>query len=487
MKTKIYFLSALAAAFSIESQSQVLCESGFAGEFPCLNVDLMAHMTIDEIGGGANLNDIWGWTSPVSGKEYALVGRSTGTAFVDVSIPNAPVYIGNLATYSSPSLWRGIKVIGNYAYIGSEAGNHGMQIFDLLQLDEAVDFPVEFSQTAHYDLFSNSHTINVNEETGYVYAVGTNTFNGGLHIVDVNDPLNPTIAGSLEFDGYTHETQVVNYNGPDQEWQGKEVAFLFNATKFSIADVTDKTDINLISSKTYDTLGYVHQGWLTEDHKFLLMDDELDETGFGINTRTLIWNVQDLDNPVHIGSFNSELACSDHNQYVRSNYVFQSNYSGGLRILNIENIANASLFEAGFFDTEPLSNAVGYNGSWSNYPFFESGNVIVTSMYNGFFVVKPKPFFFTSVEESKSSQNNKLRTYPNPAISQVNVEIPAWAGHFQSKISICDLMGVEQSGTNIQWLTPGRHTLDVSGLNAGYYIIRVNHPAGILHSAIIVE
>jgi len=444
-------------------------------------------LTIDQIGGGANMNDIWGWTSPVTGREYALAGRNTGTSMIDITDPVNPVYLGDLPTHTTPSLWRDIKVFNNFAFIVAEAGGHGLQVFDLLQLDEVQGTGNTFQETAHYGLFGNSHNIAINEATGFAYCVGSNTFNGGLHIVDINDPLVPVLAGELSIDGYTHDTQVVIYNGPDTEWVGKEVAFLCNATKFSIADVTDKLDVQLISTKTYTDLGYTHQGWLTEDHKFFLLDDEMDETNFGMTTRTLIWNVQDLDNPIHIGSFMSANASSDHNMYTRGNYVYQSNYSGGLRILNLENVASANLFEAGYFDTEPLSNAVGYNGSWSNYPYFESRNVIVTSMFNGFFVVKPKPFFFTSVEESIATQTKKLRVYPNPADSQVNVEIPAWAGHFQSKISVCNLMGVEQTRTDVQWLTPGRYTLDVSGLKPGYYIIRVNHPAGMLHSALIVE
>jgi len=487
MKPKIALTAAFAALSFSFSNAQTLCENGFAGEFPCLNVDLMSHLPIDQIGGGANMNDIWGWTSPVTGREYAIACRSTGTSFIDITDPVNPIYLGDLHTHTTPSLWRDAKVFNDYAFIVSEAGNHGLQVFDLLQLDSVVGTGNTFEETAHYGQFGNAHNIAINESTGYAYCVGSNTFNGGLHIVNINDPLNPVIAGEFATDGYTHDTQVVIYDGPDAAWVGKEIAFLANATKFSIADVTDKADVQLIATSGYSDLGYTHQGWLTEDHKFFLLDDEMDETNFGMNTRTLIWDVQDLDNPVHIGSYVSSIASSDHNLYTRGNYVFESNYSGGLRILNLENVGQANLFEAGYFDTEPNSNAVGYNGSWSNYPYFASGNVVVNSMYNGFFVVKPKDFFFQSVEEAKAEQSKKLRTYPNPASAHVKVEIPAWAGQFKAKISICNLMGIEQTGTQYQWMTSGQYTLDVSSLSGGYYIIRVEHPAGLLYSTLIVE
>jgi hypothetical protein len=37
--------------------------------------------------GNVRGNDIWGWTDPLDGREYALVGRNDGTAFVDVTDP----------------------------------------------------------------------------------------------------------------------------------------------------------------------------------------------------------------------------------------------------------------------------------------------------------------------------------------------------------------------------------------------------------------
>ena len=86
-----------------------------------------------------------------------------------------------------------------------------MQVFDLKQLltIDPVDMPVEFSNTAHYNGFGNSHNIVINEDTGFAYGVGTNTFSGGLHFVDISDPANPTAAGGFNGDGYTHDAQCV--------------------------------------------------------------------------------------------------------------------------------------------------------------------------------------------------------------------------------------------------------------------------------------
>ncbi len=76
----------------------VPCQNGKADEYPCKNVDLLSVLPLSEIGGG-NGNDIWGWTDPDTGKEYALMGRTNGTAFIDVSTPTDPVYLGNLPSH----------------------------------------------------------------------------------------------------------------------------------------------------------------------------------------------------------------------------------------------------------------------------------------------------------------------------------------------------------------------------------------------------
>ena len=123
--------------------------------------------------------------------------------------------------------------------------------------------PITFSETAHYGLFGNAHNIAINEETGFAYVVGSNDCSGGLHMVNIQNPSNPTYAGCYSQDGYTHDAQVVVYNGPDSNFQGKEIAFACNENTVTIADVSDPSDTYLISASTYSNSQYTHQGWLT--------------------------------------------------------------------------------------------------------------------------------------------------------------------------------------------------------------------------------
>ena len=357
-----------------------------AGPYPCENINLLSFVENGDIGGGS-MNDIWGWVDPLDSAEYVILGRTNGTAFLDITDPVNPIYLGNLPTATQNSTWRDIKVYNNYAFIVSEAGGHGMQIFDLTHLRDIESPPLLFEEDALYNGWGNAHNIVINESTGRAYGVGTNTFEGGLHILDISDPLNPTLIGDFSEDGYTHDAQVVNYSGPDSNFQGKEIAFACNENTVTVVDVTDASNASLISSTGYPGSSYTHQGWLTEDHRYFLSNDELDEQNIGINTTTFIWDMLDLSSPEIIGTFVSSTSAIDHNLYTHNGYVYQSNYTAGLRVLDTENIADANLEEVAYFDLYPSNNSAQFDGTWSNYPYFPSGVIAVSHIQEGLFLL----------------------------------------------------------------------------------------------------
>ena len=373
----------------LDSLLDTACTDGAAGPYPCNEIDLMAFLPHADIGGGSG-NDIWGWTDPLTGREYALVGRSSGTAFVDISTPSRPIYLGDLPTKTDHSAWRGIKVFSDHAFIVSEALDHGMQVFDLRQLRNVPAPPVTFTETAHYAGFGSTHTLAMNSRTGFAYAAGTRTCEGGLHAVDVRTPTSPRAAGCFSLDGYTHETQCVIYNGPDTVYRDREICFNSNEDTLTIVDATDKLEQVQLSRIGYGGSAYTHQGWLTEDQRFFLVNDEGDETAFKHPTRTWIWDVSDLDAPVIASTYDGATASIDHNLYIRGNLVYESNYRSGLRVLDASEIAQGLLREVGFFDLYPSDDAPGYNGAWSAYPFFASGSVAVNGIEQGLFVVRPR-------------------------------------------------------------------------------------------------
>ncbi|NND70458.1 MAG: choice-of-anchor B family protein [Rhodothermales bacterium] len=381
---------------------QMNCSESVASHFECSDVDLVSMLSVKDLGGsrGIGVNDIWGWTDPQTSREYALVGRTDGTSFVDVTVATNPIFVGDLPKTpgSRTSVWRDIKVYKDHAYIVADgAAEHGMQVFDLTKLRDVENAPVTFEPTAHYDQIASAHNIVINEETGFAYSVGSSsggtTCGGGLHMIDIRDPKNPTFAGCFadintgrRGTGYSHDAQCVTYNGPDTEHKGKEICVGSNETMLSIADVSDKENPIALSATSYPNVAYAHQGWLTEDHAYFYMNDEGDEPRNLVEgTRTLVWDVSDLDDPILVKEYIATTTTTDHNLYIRGTTMYQSNYGSGLRILDITNPEDPT--EIGFFDTTPYEGAA---GSWSNYPYFDSGIIIVTSMKEGLFVLKKK-------------------------------------------------------------------------------------------------
>lgn len=362
-----------------------VCAAGNAGTFPCLGVSLRRRVSLQAMDGTAG-NDIWGWVDTATGNEYALMGMTNGTAFVDVTDPDNPVFLGRLPTRTVNSAWRDIKVYQDHAYIVADnAGGHGMQVFDLTHL-RGLAAPQTFSADALYSDFGSAHNIAINEATGFAFVVGSDTCGGGLHIIDIGTPNNPLFSACYSATD-THDTQCVTYQGPDADHLNSEICVSSNENHVEIVDVTAKFAPMRVSTATYPQTGFVHQGWLTEDHQFFLVGDELDESNFGVPTRTHVFDVTDLDAPTYVFAYEAATRSIDHNLYVLGNRVFQANYTSGLRVLEFGDLTNRELAEIAFFDTFPSSNATNFDGAWSVYPYFPSGTIIVSDRINGLFIL----------------------------------------------------------------------------------------------------
>ena len=368
-----------------------VCADGDAGGFPCSGIDLLARLPIAAIDGVGG-NDIWGWFDSQTGGEYALMGLQNGTAFIDITDPEDPVFLGRLPTQTVSSVWRDIKVYRDHAYIVADAaGAHGMQVFDLTRL-RGISGPQDWQPDTVYGDFQNAHNLAINEASGYAYAVGTNTCSGGLHMIDLGDPVNPLFAGCYEVTPDTHDAQCVLYQGPDSNFTGREICVNSNEDHVGIADVTNKSDpVRLSPRITYPELGFVHQAWLTEDHRYLFVGDELDEANFGVPTRTHVLDVSDLASPQYLYAYESATATIDHNLYVLGNRLYQANYNAGLRVLEFGDLANQEISEVAFFDTVPASGVGAFDGAWSVYPYLPSGTIIVSDGINGLFILTLQP------------------------------------------------------------------------------------------------
>jgi choice-of-anchor B domain-containing protein len=401
----------------LAAMSDVACVDGQAGPFACDGIDLLSFVP-QELFDGAGVSDLWGWTDAETGDEYVIVGKTNGVAFFRVTDPTAPVYLGELANPAIlERIWHDIKVYDDHAFIVSESEPHGMTVFDLTRLRD-VDEPRSWDRDALYPLTSAAHNLEINTETGYGYIVGGNAglvvpdvCMSGLHMVDLSEPKTPTFAGCYTEEGgpgtlartigepatdhspaaYVHDAQCVVYDGPDERYTGREVCFNAAEDKVVVVDVTDKSAPVTLGVTDYPYVSYAHQGWLTDDHAYLLVNDELDELSYPEEvptTRTVVLDVTDLEAPTFHFGHQHETRSITHNNYVVDGLVYQSNYTSGLRVLDTAGVAAGSLEEIAFFDTFPAHGDTTFDGTWSNYPFFASGTIAVSGIDEGLFLLR---------------------------------------------------------------------------------------------------
>ncbi len=492
--------------------ARVECVNGQAAGFECLDVDILAHMTRADLSGVTDpfgnpqvdfeMNDMWGWYDQDSDREFLLVGRTDGTTFVEVTDQLNPVLLGFLPhSGSQASIWRDMKVYQNHAYIVADgASNHGVQVFNLEKLLTAGPDPVEFQMDNNYNLVASVHNIVINEETGFAYAVGSRsggtTCGGGLHMINLQNPSDPAFAGCYSQagtgrsnTGYSHDAQCVIYRGQDEDWNGKELCFASNETAIVISNVTDKSNPATVSIGSYPATRYTHQGWLSQDHSYFFVGDELDEANGAVShTRTLVWDISDLDDPVLADEFMADRTTIDHNMYVRGNFLYQSQYIDGLRILDISDPEN--MHEVAFFDSEP-NDPSAWDGSWSNYPFLKNGAVAMTDTYNGLFILQPASHI--SVANEKLPELPEAVAiysfYPNPFQGRGTFELQLETSEYVS-IDLIDILGRRVERLFSGQMSAGTKTsipVRVAGIPGGVYAIRVTgesfeHTKTILHT-----
>lgn len=412
------------------------------GPFPdTLNMDFLGQVTNADMGlerlvftGASFLSDIWGWTSP-AGEEYAIIGTTSGVAFVRVSDPTNPEFLGIVPTTNPNTIrnfWWDLKSYQNYLYWTTEVNNAGVGIFDLSRLDAldpvAPGTPLAADGRWGVDPDSGvgpdpvtgyirAHNIAINPSQARAYLIGVSKdsaiaptfFDDGIVILDLTDPMKPVEIGTISGpDVDAHDAQIVRYAGPDLEHVGKEILFNYNGGELDVQiwDVTDPASPSPISTFAYPGASFTHQGWLTDDHAFVLLGDEEDEL-FGLQdprdpllpdtARTYICDADDLEFVDCYGSFDSPAASIDHNLFVKGDKVYQAHYTAGVRVLEIgpDGLGRIALSEIAHMDTEPRlpNNHMNKNinifvGPWGVFPFFDSGTIAASDGLNGLILMR---------------------------------------------------------------------------------------------------
>lgn len=462
MKKVLLVLSILTTSLCL---AQTPCVNGMAGSFECNGYDLISQIPLSTMN-SVKANDSWGWTDPQDGKEYAIICLNEATAFIDISDPVNPIYLGQLPGESPDhTTWRDAKTYNNHVFIVSEDTGHGMQVFDLTRLRNVANPPEIFTTDAVYNGFGSAHNIVINEATGYAYGVGTGTFSGGPHFVNIQDPVNPAAEGGYSVDGYTHDAMVVIYDGPDTDYTGQEIFFGSNENEVVIVDVTDKGNPQTISTIGYNNISYTHQGWLTEDQRYFLLGDETDEINLGFNSRTIIFDFEDLDNPQLHFEYSGPSGATDHNGYVKGDKFYLANNAAGLRVVDIADIANENMTEVGFFDSYSANNSAGFNGSWNIYPFFDSGHIVISDRAEGMLLVKAP---LLGVDDFAKGETFAI--YPNPA--NTNITVASKNAEINS-IRITNVLGTVVYSEEKD--AAQNREIDISHFSNGMYFVTINN------------
>lgn len=347
-----------------------------AGSF---DVTLQAWFPLNQIDGSSSGNDCWGYISP-SGREYGIMGTSSGTAFFEVSDPANTVLVGWIN--GNDSLWRDVKVYGSYCYSVTE-GSGGIQVINMANIDNGT---VTLVNTINDVGTANSHNVAIDEVSGFLYRCGGGS--EGLRMYSLANPSSPAYVGSWSA-RYVHDAQIVTYTtGP---MAGHQIAYCCAGlnggsgdTGLTVVDVTNKANPVVISQVYWPNRAYSHQGWLSEDRQYFYLGDELDENGVLPST----WYVINVANPAaafYVGSFTNGNLAITHNCYTKDGKLYAANYTSGMRILDVAaNPTNPA--EVAFYDTYAAGDGATFNGLWSVYPYFTSGTVIGSDLESGFFV-----------------------------------------------------------------------------------------------------
>jgi choice-of-anchor B domain-containing protein len=306
-------------------------------------------------------SSLWGYTAP-DGREYALLSVQHGTSIIDITDPSSPVeraFIPGLE--KAPYHWREMKTHSEYAYIVSEGLGTpaGLQIVDLSALPDTAVLV-----TTNSEYFTTAHNIFIDD--GYAYVVGTGN-GGGIHILDLADPINPERKSYYINSGYVHDLYV---------WD--DTVYASCRSTYDLIDVSDKTNPALVSKSAALPGIYAHSGWLTEDKRYFLATEEF-------NVRDLtVWDLQDRSSwNLVVPEWQMPSNTPIHNIFVKGIYAHIAYYKEGYVVLDVSDPLNPK--KVGQYDTYPGTTG-NYAGAWNCYPYFNSGAVIVSDMSTGLYI-----------------------------------------------------------------------------------------------------
>jgi len=386
--------------------------------FSQLNSTLLFHWDDSTIIGSASYdnayNECWGFK--VNNTEIAVIGSTEGTHFFDVTDPQNSTQVAFVAGAYTGSgvVHRDYHDYQGYLYIVCDEGwsTSTLQIVDISNLPNSVNIVYDSDS-----LFNTSHNIFIDTATSKLYACASNS---AMDIYSLDIPTLPNLIYSYTDVGHVHDAYVRN-----------DTAYLncgndgFRIVDFHYLDLPGgMAPTELASFTSYPDAGYNHSGWLSDDGTIYAMQDE--NHGYDVK----IINVSDFNNITVLSTLNSGQNAQSmaHNGIIKGNLLYLAYYHDGLRVFDISNPSNP--IQVCNYDTYSPSSYNSYKGAWGVYPYLPSGNIIVSDMQSGLYVLD-----CTVPVNSVKNINQNLNIYPNPTKDYFNVNIDA------KRIEIYDISG----------------------------------------------
>ncbi len=406
---------------------------------------------------GLRYNEVWGWASPVTGREYAVIGATTGAYIVDVSDPTKPFQADFVPGRRGNVINRDYKSKGNYVFALADQELGSLQVWDMSTLPDSVHVVYDglISDANGVDTFNLSHNMFVEGDRLYIVTPKNlgQTIAYGYGVMDISNPEKPvliklypeSVFGRVHASYVRHDTAYIHAGGNG----------LF------IADMHDLDNpIVLAHVQYYAYYGYNHTGWLNDEGTVYIMADETRKTPVKVMDMT------DKTDPEFISYLYPRMNLADtnsipHNQFWVGQYGINSYYYDGVQIFDLSDPYKPQI--AGYYDTYPQPYDGKFKGCWGVYPFLPSKRILASDMQTGLYILEFSPF-------AKSQEANTTVVYPNPISSevlQVKINNPVE----NLNVRIYDMVGKEILVQKATYYT-SEMTIFMPNIATGMYILQ---------------
>ena len=438
-------------------------------------------------------NEVWGVA--VNGREFAVVGTTFGTHFVDVTDPNNPTEVVRIKGKDDGEalIHRDFHDYNGYLYAVADEGFSSLQIMDITTLPDSVTVVYDSD-----DLLTQAHNIFIDTATARLYSFASFSTNlpmaNGVMIFDISTPDDPKYLGSYnQFAGlspsHVHDGYVRN-----------NIAFL-NCERegLAIVDYTDPANpktIGDLPSNAYQQSGYNHSGWANDDGSYYYMMDET----WGTDIKAVdLSDPEDLQVSTYFDAGNSAPSSIPHNALVACNYLYTSYYYDGLQVYDISDPKNPE--RVLFYDTSKLPDERGYAGAWGVYPHLPSGNILITDMQEGLIVLEAidsgcdpnanlQDLFRGSSSNDEIFSTSSLEIFPNP-LSGNELSI-TWSGlevQEGTQVLLTNLQGKTIEAWELNLIPNQTNNLRLSSpqLKNGIYFLNIQNGQSSFSKKIVIN